>query len=143
VKHKVKLLKVEGDFFDCLVDGERCRYMIQKPQPLSSADANMLRSAMDTRLLAAMTSSMLTSVGLWQRLLIWFRGLGGQVLTQIVGSDGQVFSEFVALGNVTSSFGERVANYIEKVGVEANLDKHTKGLIILRTDVAKIKEGKI
>jgi len=143
VKHKVRLMKVEDDFFECLVDGERCSYMIQRPQPLSSADANMLRNVTDTRFIATMMSSMLTPVGLWQRWLSRFRGFGGYVLTQAVKSDGQVQSAFVRPGTVTKSFGERVATYLEKVGVEANIDKKTRGLIVLKTDVDKVREGKI
>lgn len=143
MKHKVKLTKVDGDFFDCLVDGVKCRYLIQRPQPLGSQDVAMLHGVMDTRFLETLTSSMLTPTGFWKGLLLKFRGLSGYVLTRVVQSDGKVFEEFVKPGNVSKSFGEGVADYIKKVGVEVSIDKKTKGVVILKSDVDKIRKGSI
>ncbi len=93
MKHKVKLVKVEGDFFDALVDGIPWRYMIQRPQPLGPGDAAMVRAAMDTRMIEAIFAS------------------------------------------------DVIADYLEKVGTVIDIGKGVKGIVILKSDVDKIRKG--
>jgi len=143
VKHKVKLVRVEGEVMTLSVDGVLCSYLIQRSSPLSSQDAAMMRSVMDTQFLEALKSSVLTPVGFWRSLLLKFRGFSGYVLIRIVQSDGKVFEEFLKLGNVSKSFGEIVADYIKNVGVGVDIDKKTKGVVILKSDVDKIRKGAI
>ncbi len=152
MKHKVKLLKVQGDFFDCLVDGERCRYFIQRPQPLSCYDALMLRDVMDSEFLkevntrftkSCIHSTWIQSVSPWRWLLLKFWGLSGHILTRIIHADGRVVEEFVLPHGVSKSFGQMVTDYIDKVGVEVDIDKKTRGVVVLKSDVDKIREGKL
>jgi len=74
MKHKVKLVKVVDDVITLRVDGVLCAYLIQRPQPLSFADAALLRGVMDTSLLKVLTEScgwMMPQ----SRLRRWFLGL--------------------------------------------------------------------
>ena len=127
MKHKVKLMHVHEDTITLKVDGVLCSYLIQRPQPLSFADANMLRATMDTRLLESLVASSgfvspsrrLTSIA-WN----FIKAFGGRK------------SELLL-------FGQAVADYIEKVGVEVDIDKETKGVVLLKTDVDRIRKGGI
>ena len=143
MKHKVKLVRVEGEVMTLSVDGVLCSYLIQRSSPLSSQDAAMMRSVMDTQFLEALKSSVLSPVGFWRGLLLKLRGLSGYVLTRVVRPDGKVFEEFVKPENVSKSFGEMVADYIRNVSVEVDIDKKTKGVVMLKSDVDKIRKGAI
>ena len=41
------------------------------------------------------------------------------------------------------SNGERIADYIEKVGIKLDIDESVKGVVLLETDVEKIREGRL
>jgi len=142
MKHKVKLVGVKGEIITLKVDGVPCAYFIQRPTPLTSQDSFRLRTVMDTRMLESL---LLTSLpgNFVSRLVCKLRGLSGAVLVRTVRTDGHCFDELVSPGNVPKSFGEAVADYIKKVGVEMNIDKKTKGIVILKSDVDKIKEGRV
>jgi len=123
MKHRVKLLRVHDDYFDLLVDGVQCSYLIQRPQPLGIGDAALLRSTMDTRLIESLAQA-----------------------SGLVRPKRGMLQWFCDLWNHRSSvhlFGESVASYIEKVGVVVNINKKTKGVVLLKSDVDKIREGKI
>jgi len=38
-------------------------------------------------------------------------------------------------------FGQAVADFVEKVGVEVDIDEKTKGVVLLKSDVDKIRKG--
>jgi len=145
MKHRVKVVSAKNDVITLKVDGVLCSYLVQRPQPLTIADTGLLKVAMDTNILECMSRElpMYTLVGIWQRLLLKLRGLGGYVLTRVVHSDGRVFEEFVRPGCVSRSFGETVADYLVAIGVEVDIDKETKGVIILKSDVDKVREGNL
>ena len=140
MKHKVKLLSTHEDLITLKVDGVLCRYLIGRPQPLSPADTGMLRNVLDTRFLDAMTAMVYPSNFL-SRLFGWFRGLRGAVLCYIIRTDGHCFSELVTPGHTPKVFGQAVADFVEKVGVEVDIDEKTKGVVLLKSDVDKIRKG--
>jgi hypothetical protein len=119
---KLKLVKVEDDFFECLVDGVLCRYLIQRPQPLDVRDAAMLRNVMDTHFLETLARPARAS---------FFQRFEGLV------RPGKASRSWAA------AYRESVADYIEKVGVEVALDGGAKGVVLLRADIDKIREGRI
>ena len=140
-KHKVKLVNVHEDVITLNVDGVPCSYFISRPQPLDVKDTNMLRAVMDTQFLGAMTAALYPSSFL-SRLFGWFRGLRGAVLCHIIRTDGRCFDELVAPGHTPKMFGQAVADFVEKVGVEVDIDEKTKGVVLLKSDVDKIRKGK-
>ncbi len=146
MKHKVKLVKVINDNIILKVDGTLCEYLIQRPQPLSPVDAKMLRGVMDERFLSAMSHSLSASYTNWgflRNLLYRLRGLGGAVLTYVVHADGRACATFVKPGYVLKTFGESVADYIEKVSIEVDISKKVKSFVLLKSDIDKIRKGEI
>ncbi len=146
MKHKVKLVKVVNENIILKVDGALCEYLIQRPQPLSPVDAKMLRGVMDERFLSAMSHSLNASYTNWgflRNLLYRLRGLGGAVLTYVVHADGRAFETFVKPGYVLKTFGESVADYIERVCVEVDISKKVKSFVLLKSDIDKIRKGEI
>ena len=138
MKHKVKLVGVQGDIIHLKVDGASCSYLIQRPLPLSFADPNMLRSVMDTRLL----ESLFQSSGMMRprrRLLQWFSGLWRRKVE---------FTSLPHTSTMQSLFprsinGERIADYIEKVGIKLDIDEEVKGVVLLESDVERIRGGNL
>ena len=55
MKHKVKLVSVHEDIITLKVDGVLCSYLVQRPQPLSPADARMLQTVMNNRLFESLS----------------------------------------------------------------------------------------
>ena len=143
MKHKVKLVKVVDDVITLKVDGALCNYLIQRPQPLGSADVASLRSMMDEKFLSAMTRSLYTNRGFLRNLFYGLRGLGGAVLTYVVHADGRVFEKFVKPEYASKTFGEAVADYIEKVCIEVDISEKVKSFVLLKSDIDKIRKGEI
>ena len=127
MKHKVKYIGTHEDIITLRVDGVPCSYLIQRPQPLGSADATMLRNVMDTKYIELLTAS----VGFvhprrdpWAFLAKLFSGVWERRAR-------------------VSLFGEAVADYIEKVGVEVDIDEKTRGVVLLKSDIGEIRKGRI
>lgn len=122
MKHRVKLVKVDGDIIRLRVDGELCSYLIQRPTPLGLHDAEMLRAVMDTRLLESLVRD--SGLGRPQERLY------------------RRFCRLVDSWRHKIPFPcELVAAYLEAVGVEVSIDKKTKGIVILKSDIDKIRKG--
>ena len=127
-KHKVKLVDVCGDVILLRIDGELCSYLIQRPQPLSFVDSTMLRSMRDASTLEALARVHVAMARPHERLLQWFFGL---------------WRHRVDVPFSLPSNGERIADYIEKVGIKLDIDESVKGVVLLETDVEKIREGRL
>ncbi len=138
---KPKVISYKNGVIALKVDGRLCSYFVDRPQPLSAADATMLRNTMDMKFLGAMTSAMYINRGFLRNLVYKLRGLGGAVLTYVVHADGSVFETF-ARQEHGLKMSEVIANYIEKVGVEIDVGE-AKALVIHRSVVDKIRRGEI
>ena len=127
MKHKVKLVGVQGDIIHLKVDGASCSYLIQRPLPLSFADP---------------IESLFQSSGMMRprrRLLQWFSGLWRRKVE---------FTSLPHTSTMQSLFprsinGERIADYIEKVGIKLDIDEEVKGVVLLESDVERIRGGNL
>lgn len=118
MKRRIKVIGYKNDVITLKVDGQLLSYLVGRAQPLCHADAVMLRRVMD----ASIIESMLAVPQ--NRILSWFHKLWGHK-------------------NGVSYSYETVADYIEKVGVEVDISKKAKALVILRSHVDNIRKGRV
>ena len=139
MKVKVKEVKEEQGLIVLSIDGVDCAYFIQRPEPLTHADARLLQYAMDVSFLKSMTA-MISTPSLFASIRRFF-GFGKQsTQVMMVRQDGQIVN--MTPGEVLSFFGPKVADFIRLVGMPLDVEGE-ECVVLTKCDVEKIEKGQL
>ncbi len=124
----IKVISFRDNIITLRVNGRMLAYFVDRPQPLSPTDAAMLRGIMDTTLYKAMYDLELDKAVFGLKLSRLFSCLVSRW-------------RYISRTPAAYLLGRSVADFIESVGVVVDVDKKTKALVLLKSDVEKIRKG--